>query len=144
MSEEQKEKVIDYLDGLEEINPAGKLIIGAIITQADLKKEIEALILSKGGLILDSSYHPDNILMDLVWAFEKSSIVALDTVNPLSNKVTEQLFNLGESGQTVTNVLGGEQQILSVGEKSRLVLIFDDLKYGSEKINNLPASVCRI
>ena len=146
MTTEHKEKLTDYISGLQSLAKPSSTPIGAIFI--DEKDRLETLKEFKGksvSVMHVNNRHEDMVLGDLLSAIPSSKTAVLNIQNALPAKIYNQLRNIA-GGQTIVMLAGKKKpEILNpIPSRAKIILVMSKQFYENNIWGELVTSACRL
>ncbi len=144
MTTEQKDHIVDYLDGLKDIKGTAGLPIGAIIFPED---ERDAIIATIGEAQIVGfeihGYHPNVVLWHLLESLENGQIVALNVKEAIHPTLLRQIDLLYHNQMDADLPWGDTKQAGKIPEDAKLLLLISNEQENND-LTSYITSVCRI
>lgn len=146
MTTKQKNKLRDYISGLEELKKPSSFSIGAVIIDEKNRNDILKIAKKeKISILKPEKFHPDITLENLIKIIEKGKIAILDIQKELPQKIINSLSNLIAGYLNVR--LAGEKEPLILNplpKGGKVVFLMNKGFYSDLALQDMISSVCRV
>ncbi len=141
-----KEKIKDYISGLQELRSPFSFPVGAIIAEKEDRAALISLLQKNSVEVFSvSAHHPDFLLRKLEEAMRGHAIIAWNLDEPLSGLLMNQLSNLA-GGFSYVHHVGTERPTVSatLDGKAKLLLLMEPDYYENFMGQDIISSVCGV
>lgn len=146
MTTEHKEKLIEYISGMQSLKKPSSVPIGAILID---EKDRQAVLKEFKGKTISimhvNNRHEDLVLKDLLSAMRSSKIAVVNIQNSLPAKIYNQLHTIVSGHMRVA--LAGKKNpdvINSIPAGAKIILIITKEFYNDTIWGDLITSACRL